>query len=273
MPAYPSLSTANLESICQVLADTNAGLTGTEIGRFLQQLGIADPLPGLTKWKRLSSALDQRQADDRCGNKVIEFILEAMRPVRFTNRAELFEERRSALNGVLVFVGLELRSDGNLTQGVAARTLDEAQQRAGRLRAELVKRNVHPEVLKFCRAELLQNNHFHAVLEATKSVSQKIRDKTGLTGDAGELAELALAPGKVGVPFLAFNTLQTDSELSEQKGLKNLMVGFFGTFRNTTAHAPKITWSMSEQDALDLLTMASFLHRRLDAAARTPRMP
>lgn len=273
MPAYPSFSTANLESICQVLADTNAGLTGTEIGRLLQQLGIADPFSGLTKWKRLSSALDQRQADDRCGNKVIEFILEAMRPVRFTNRVKLFEERRSALNGVLIFAGLELRSDGNLTQGAAARTLDEAQQRAGRLRAELVKRNVHPEVLKFCRAELLQNNHFHAVLEATKSVSQKIRDKTGLTGDAGELAELALAPGKTCMPFLAFNTLQTDSELSEQKGLKNLMVGFFGTFRNTTAHAPKVTWAMSEQDALDLLTMASFLHRRLDASARTPRMP
>jgi uncharacterized protein (TIGR02391 family) len=131
---------------------------------------------------------------------------------------------------------------------------------------------VHPDVLQFCRAELLQNNHFHAVLEATRSVSDKLRKLTGLPGDAGELAEMALSLGKAGMPFLAFNTLQTDSERSEQKGLKNLMAGFFGTFRNTTAHAPKITWSMSEQDALDLLTMASFLHRRLDAEARTPRV-
>ena len=29
--------------------------------------------------------------------------------------------------------------------------------------------------------------------------------------------------------------------------------------------------SETEQDALDLLTMASFCHRRLDSAARTPR--
>jgi hypothetical protein len=29
---------------------------------------------------------------------------------------------------------------------------------------------------------------------------------------------------------------------------------------------------MTEPDALDLLTMASFIHRRLDNAARTPRM-
>jgi uncharacterized protein (TIGR02391 family) len=241
------------------------------MGRLLYQLGITDAAPGLTKWKRLAVALGERQQGDRCGNKVIEFILEAMRPVRFTGRREVFDERRDTLNEVLVFTGLELGADGNLRTRTAARTLSEAEQRAGRLRAELLKRNVHPEVLKFCRAELLQNNHFHAVLEATKSVSQKIRDLTGLTGDAGELAELALSLGKAGMPFLAFNTLQTDSERSEQKGLKNLTVGFFGTFRNTTAHAPKVTWAMSEQDALDLLTMASFLHRRLDAAARTPR--
>ena len=73
------------------------------------------------------------------------------------------------------------------------------------------------------------------------------------------------------MPFLAFNSLRTDSEQSEQKGLLNLLKGMFGTFRNPTAHAPKISWNMTEQDALDLLTMASFLHRRLDGAARTPR--
>jgi uncharacterized protein (TIGR02391 family) len=266
--AYPSFSSGALESLCQVLAE---GLTGSEIGRLLGQLGVADPEPGITKWRRLAAALDRQQQQDRCGNKVIAFLIEAMRPVRFVGRTDVFEERRSALNHVLVFSGLEILGDGNLRTGVAARTLTEADERAGRLRGELAKRNVHPEVLKFCRAELLQSNYFHAVLEATKSVSQKLRDRTGLVGDGGELAEQALALGKVGMPFLAFNTLQTESEQSEQKGLMNLMKGFFGTFRNTTAHAPKISWSVNEQDALDLLTMASFLHRRLDAAARTPR--
>jgi hypothetical protein len=42
----------------------------------------------------------------------------------------------------------------------------------------------------------------------------------------------------------------------------------FGTFRNVTAHAPKITWSIKEEDALDLLSMLSYFHRRLDAAAQ-----
>jgi uncharacterized protein (TIGR02391 family) len=92
----------------------------------------------------------------------------------------------------------------------------------------------------------MQHNYFHAVLEATKSLSEKIREKTGLTGDAGELANRAFALGKGGIPFLAFNSLRTDTEKSEQSGLMNLFVGVFGAFRNPTSHAPKIMWEVTE---------------------------
>jgi uncharacterized protein (TIGR02391 family) len=70
--------------------------------------------------------------------------------------------------------------------------------------------------------------------------------------------------------MFAFNSLRTDSEKSEQKGLVSLMVGVFGAFRNPAAHAPKVVWYVSEADALDLLTTLSMLHRRLDAAVRVP---
>jgi uncharacterized protein (TIGR02391 family) len=128
-------------------------------------------------------------------------------------------------------------------------------------------------VLAFCRAELLQENYFHAVLEATKSVSEKIRAKTGLTGDAGELAQKAFSLGQAGMPFLAFTSLTTDTEKSEQSGVMNLFLGMFGAFRNVTAHGPKVTWNITELDALDLLTLVSLLHRRLDSATRTGRQP
>jgi hypothetical protein len=51
----------------------------------------------------------------------------------------------------------------------------------------------------------------------------------------------------------------------------NLMKGMFGALRNVTADAPKVSWNVTEQDALDLLTIASMIHRRIDAAIRTPR--
>jgi hypothetical protein len=42
----------------------------------------------------------------------------------------------------------------------------------------------------------------------------------------------------------------------------NLIKGLFGAFRNTTAHAPKIHWNVTEQDALEILTTISLIHRR-----------
>ena len=180
MAAHPSFPSAELESVCRVLADTDNGLSGSEMGRLLAQQGIADPAPDLTKWKRLSLALSQQQQRDGCGNRIVSFILEAMKPVRYVGKTEVFEARRVELNRVLIFTGLELGKDGQLRPREAAKTLTEAEQRAGRLRAELLKRNVHPDVLRFCHAEWLQENCFHAVLEATKSVADKIRTKTGL---------------------------------------------------------------------------------------------
>lgn len=271
MPAFPSFEPDVLERICDMLAETSSGLTGSQIGKQLAQLGIADPSPGMTKRARLLDALRQRQFQDRCGNLVVAFVQQAMSPVRHTDAREWFDAKRNELNTVLAFAALELGTDGVIRARTQARTIDQAEQKAQRLRNELIRRKVHADVLKFCTAELVKDDYFHAVLEATKSVSAKIRDKTGLTGDGGELAREALALGQAGMPFLAFNSLRNDSEKSEQSGLMNLALGMFSTFRNTTAHAPRIHWQVSEQDAIDLLTMASFLHRRLDAAARTPR--
>lgn len=62
---------------------------------------------------------------------------------------------------------------------------------------------------------------------------------SGLSGDGADLADMALAPGKTGMPLLTFNSPRTESEQSEQKGLLNLLKGMFGTFRNPTAHAPR----------------------------------
>jgi uncharacterized protein (TIGR02391 family) len=67
--------------------------------------------------------------------------------------------------------------------------------------------------------------------------------------------------------MLAFNTVRTDTERNEQRGLANIMKGIFSAFRNPAAHEVKSQWHVSEDDALDLLSTLSLLHRRLDRAA------
>lgn len=85
----------------------------------------------------------------------------------------------------------------------------------------------------------------------------------GLNGDGAELVNKALAGQQ---PILALGPLTTESEKSEQKGFANLLIGLFGVVRNPLAHALKTNWPMSEQDALDILTLVSLIHRKPDGA-------
>lgn len=265
----PSFKEANLEQVCNVLGDTNSGLSGSEIGRYLRECGIADPNPGMTKRIRLYEALLARQREDQCANNVCAFVQRVLNPVTYVQSPDYFTSKQVELNRVLSFEGLRLTDQGQLTVCAQARTIPEAEKAADQLRCKLRDRDVHPDVLRYCRAELVQGNYFHAVLEAAKSVAQHIRDKSGLASDGAELVDEAFGIGKKTYPVLAFSALRTESERSEHSGLMNLMKGFFGTFRNPTAHAPRIAWNISERDALDMMTVASLLHRRIEAAVKT----
>lgn len=261
----PNLDTEVLRSLCNILADTSIGMTGSEIATLLRACEIPDLFPSYTKRHRLFEALNAKQTSDCCANNVVSFIQQAMNPVRHVGKQDYFEGQRSQLNEVLAFAGMELRDDGKIYAVTSVSTLTEARQRADELRRILRERDIHPDILLFCREELLVNNYFHTVFEATKSVAEKIRQKTGLASDGSELVDTAFV-FKNQIPHLALNTLQTESEQSEQKGFMNLLKGLFGAFRNTTAHAPKITWAINKQDALDILSLVSLVHRRLDSA-------
>jgi len=264
MKRIPCFSSENLQSISDILGDTYAGLTGSEIGQILLQCGIDDVSPEITKRHRIYNAFAEYQNRKQYGNHVVGFIHKAMNPVRYTDNPDLFESRRVKLNAVLAFSGLGLGEDGKIRYTDKVTTLAEAKEREGKLRNELTIRKVHQDVLQFCRAELLQENYFHAVFEATKSIADKIRNKSGLNIDCAELVREAFSIGKSKNPILAINDLSSPTEESEQKGFVNLLIGLFGMFRNTTAHIPKIRWEINERDALDILSLASLVHRKLD---------
>ena len=264
-------SSQHLEAACRVLADTERGLSGSQIERLLQEIKVSDMTPDMTKWKRLFNALVGVQNQHQMGNYLIMFINRAMNPVNYARDPGTFAWRRDELNVVLAFSGFYVREDGKVAHVDKATTLDAARARAGRLKAALESRVVHAEVLNYCRAELLDENYFHAVFEATKGVAERIRLLSGLNGDGAELVNKAFAGQQ---PVLALGLLTTDSEKSEQKGFANLLIGLFGAVRNPLAHAPKTNWSMSEQDALDILSLVSLIHRKLDGTMKlTPVSP
>ena len=267
----PPFATQQLQAIADILGATDGGLTGSEITHLLKDSKIPDvDGPTNTKRHRLYNAFAAFQNEHQVGNHVIVFITRAMNPVSYTDAWECFETRRTELNRVLAMCGYELRKTGKIGSISKAHTLDQALARANRLQETLRQRNVHSDVLTYCNAEVLQENYFHAVLEAMKSITAKIRRLTALDEDGAALVDQAFGFNQDRKPTLAINALDTKTRQGEQRGFLNLLKGLYGTVRNPLAHEAKIEWDdMSEEDAVDILTMISLIHRKLDRAVRT----
>jgi hypothetical protein len=107
----PAISSEIIENICRVIANTETGLTGTEIGRILAESLIKDTDPTLTKWRRLFNAFAHYQNKHQCSNNILTFISLAMKPVRYLDNPELFQHRLHELNKRLSFIGLELTEE------------------------------------------------------------------------------------------------------------------------------------------------------------------
>ncbi|MBV5266052.1 TIGR02391 family protein [Pinisolibacter aquiterrae] len=259
-----------IQAIADALGDTDEGLAGSEIGDLLASIRVNDPSATLAKRHRLFNAFVERQNNDQNRTEILAFIRKAMKPERFLRDSYRYEPLRTRLNGALSFVGLAVKADGNLETAESASTLTEAQRRADELRADLVTRRVHPDVLLFCKAELIADDYFHAVLEAAKSAADKLRARTGVDRDGSELVDFVLL-GKT--PLLIVNPYNTTTEQSEQKGFAMLIKGVFSMFRNPTAHEPRIHRTVTRDEAEDFLTIVSQIHRRLDAAVMPPRTP
>ncbi|MFV8442187.1 TIGR02391 family protein [Flavobacterium sp. LB2P44] len=259
----PTFEPHVLEGLCRSIGDTTDGLTGTEIGQILSNSKIPDIDSQNTKWKRLYSAFADWQNKNQCSNHILKFVQDALQPVRYIGKEDTFHNRRLEVNKRLYFIGTELTDEGKFRIVEKATTIAEAEQRASRLKYKLENRNVHSAVFNYCKAELLVENYFHSVFEATKSIADRLRTMTGLYADGNALAEISFSTSN---PLIKINLLKTDTDRSEHIGLCNLIKGIFGLIRNSTAHEPKIKFEITEEEALDILNTISFIHKRLDKA-------
>lgn len=262
MNSIPSFPEGHIETLARLLGECG---TGEEISRVLRDRGLIDNSGESTKWRRLYWVFLDCQRQYQCANHILDFIKAFLSPIRFVGNSDTFESNRQKLNTILAFSGLEYGKDGKFRQCNTAQTLDQAENRVRTIQAKFKGRRIHPEVLKYCRVELLQDNYFHAIFEAAKGLAQRIRDMTGVQADGAALVDRVFSIDR---PILAINSLQTETEKSEHKGFATLLKGCFATIRNPLAHEPKILWQ-GEDDAADYLSLISLLHRKLDECIPT----
>jgi uncharacterized protein (TIGR02391 family) len=262
----PVIDSQIVRAVASALTDGPGGLTNSEIDLAFEASNLAVPPPG-TKRRRVGDALLTYQARQACGNAVVRFLREALHPVRYTADPARFRCLQEAVNEPLSLAALQVNDKGQVAHAKQATTLDEVAVLAGRLRRAAVERGSHPEVLRYCEREIVERNPFHAMQEAVKGVAERLRAHTGFGSDGANLIQACFG----GEPALIQLTSQvTESDKSVQKGFLNLLIGVFGHFRNPTAHAPRRTWPVAEQDVLDLFSTLSYVHRRLDQAEVRP---
>ncbi len=264
----PPFPTEMVKGVCDVLAQTDSpGLTGSEIDTLLRMVRVEAREPAGNKRESLYVTLHNVQARQQAGNIVGGFIARAMSPGRYATQPNRFADLRDQLNEFLVFYGYSINEAGKLVTGKKASTISEGAALAGRLQTELKRRGCHPELLRYCDEELVNRSLFHAISEASKSIPSRVRTITGLAGDGATLYDGVFGTNRER-PIWSINAHTSDSEISEHRGFKNLLVGIHGHFRNPRAHTNRIMTDEELVDFYDAFSLFSYVHRRLDTMKR-----
>ncbi len=129
-----------------------------------------------------------------------------------------------------------------------------------------LNRDFHPEIVKHSKNLYLQGNYFHAIFEASKAYNCAVKEKSCSDKDGQALMMEVWSPNGV----LKITRCETETDKNVQDGIKFLSAGLMQAVRNPTAHEPAITWPITKQDCLEILSFISFLYRQLDKAVFFP---
>jgi uncharacterized protein (TIGR02391 family) len=250
-------SLSALERIAQIIGDR---YTGSEITSFFRKAGFPEIRhDGTTKWRFVYGALEELQSKPHGPYQVAKIIEQLCNPEEYFGNAEGHEQIVSKINEILSFYGLavDVRTGKTLVTGKTDASLRSRESEEGKL---FDSRGFHPEVRKHARLLFVEGRHFHGVFECCKAFDKYVREKSKIDKHGSELMGAALS---LKGP-LKLNAQQTDTERNEQEGLMHLCMGLMRAIRNPESHEPELDWTIIREDALDVLSLISYLYRQID---------
>ncbi len=125
---------------------------------------------------------------------------------------------------------------------------------------------VDREAIRSVSRKLFEDGHYaRSVEEAFKCLNNAVKEKSGLSDQDGYRLMQGAFSAKS--PVLRLNDLLTVSDKDEQLGYMNMFAGAIAGIRNPRAHEHEID---DQPDvALELLTLANHLMRKLEASTKT----
>jgi len=142
------------------------------------------------------------------------------------------------------------------TEGQEARTEDER---------SFDGRNFHPQVVQHARPLFIKGHYLHAVFEATKAFNARVKELSGVQHlDGQRLMNYVFSTDK---PIIKVSPCITQTERDIQDGYRALASGLMAAIRNPTAHEPALFLPMGREEALEILSLISYLFRYLEKAS------
>jgi len=250
-------SLSALERIAKIIGDR---YTGSEITGFFRKAGFPQIRhDGTTKWRFVYSALEELQNEKYGQYQIAKVIEELCNPEEYFGVAEGHRQVADEINEILNFYGLavdmktgKILVTGKVDASLRYRETEEAKS--------FDSRWFHPEVRKHARLLFLEGRHFHAVFECCKAFGKYVQEKSEVDKHGSELMSAALS---LKGP-LKLNSQQTETQRNEQEGLMHLCMGLMRAIRNPESHEPELDWPIMREDALDALSLISYLYRQVD---------
>lgn len=250
-----------IENISRIIAEET---TGSKITNMFHQIGLVnyDAQRGFdtTKWRRINESISSSDNPFQSMISVIEF---SSKPQRFMNDKSAWKKHLESINKELIFKGYKLNDSGRVVKNKKVESYSEAQKMIKSLKSKLNDYDIHKNVLLFCQEQYLQDNYFHAIFEASKSVSDRIRKMSNSKDDGIKLINNVFN-FKTPQILIKNNYLKTDTDKSLYNGIINLLKTIHFTYRNVEAHKPKLYDETSESDAIAAFVIISMAHKELD---------
>lgn len=252
-------SLSALERIAKIIGDR---YTGSEVTEFFRKAGFPQIRhDGTTKWRFVYSAMEQIQSSTYGPYQIAKIVQQLCDPQEYFGNAEGHGQIVNEMNEILSFYGLTVNAkDGKIV--VTGKTDAVLRSRESEEARSFDSRGFHPEVRKHARLLFLEGHHFHAVFECCKAFDKYVREKSHLDKHGFDLMSAALSSKG----SLKLNAQQTETERNEQEGLMHLSMGLMRAIRNPESHEPELDWLITREDALDILSLISFLFRQVDKA-------
>jgi hypothetical protein len=249
-----------LKRLANILGDTNTGLTSTEIGEIFADLEIPDPTPALTKRTRLLNAWLDLQATQKSGDPVVAFVDHAT-GLNFAHRWRNTPSRdRRLLNEFLAHCGKLLSDAAPPTTSAACNGHPIAV-----LLSELQRRHAHTFVLTQCGKAGISSTNREILKDAAATLKRRIRQLAGKPAEGPPLLGV-FYKGDADAPALRINNWRTPDQHAEQRGIAEIVAGIFRMLDRPQGSSHNANCPADELDALDVLSIVSFVHRKLDGA-------